>query len=178
MLSAGDTTTQERLADIMIGSVHDVFLAHLSMEVFPGPLVHGKGALVDDASSTTEVSVIVGFNGALNGGLRFSCPLSVALALAGTLVGRVFIAIGAEVDDALAQLTNGIAGSVRTRFCQQDHRGEGICLTPPALLSGHRCDLSYGKRASTVKQTFQVEAGPFFVECFYLDVDPWQGLSA
>ena len=170
MQSPNVYTTREQLSDIVIGSVHDVFLARLAMEVFPGPIID-KAQGKREESLFKEISVIIGFSGAFNGGLRFSCPLPVALVLAESMGKQMVAVIGSEANDALAQLANVIANNVRTRVFQQDNREGDIYLAPPAVLSGNYCGLSYGKHAFSIKQTFQVDAGSFFVECFYLDVD-------
>lgn len=164
-----DDTKKAYLTDLMIGSVHDVFLTFLAMEVFPGPATDEVGKNPDERPPT-EMTVMVGFGGTFSGGLCLSSPLPVALALARSLTGRMVATMCTnETKEALAHLAHKIACSVQSRVSQQGHGEKFIYLTPPAVVFGHDCDLSYGKHASSLKQTFQVDAGPFFVECFYLE---------
>ena len=166
---SGDYVMSEYISDVIIGSVHDVFLAFVDMEVFPGFVTERVTARPDELHPV-EMTVIVGFSGAINGGLRFSCSLSVALALAGSLLEQMFTSVCSEVKDALVQLANGIARSVQSNVSLLGIQREEIHLTPPVVVSGSQHSFSYGKCATSVKQTFQVDAGPFFVECFYLDI--------
>lgn len=164
---SGGCTMSDYISDVMIGSVHDVFLTLLAMEVFPGPNLEPESNTPDKTSANMEMTVIVGFSGALNGGLRLSCPQSVAQVLAATLLGQM---VATAYTEALVQLVNRIAYSVQSRVCcQQEHGIVPIHLTPATVVSGQHYGLSYSQPSSSVKQSFQVDAGAFFVECFYLD---------
>lgn len=162
-MKVGDIWIGEHLSDAMIESVHDIFLAFLSLEVFPGPSIEKP----DDTPyepPKTDMTALIGFSGAVRGGIHLACPQHVALTLAGSLSGTSFDTVCPDSNDALGELANMIAGGVQTRLASL---GE-IQLTPPAIISGSNVDLSYQKNLSSVKQYFKLDAGPFFVECFFL----------
>ena len=157
----------EALADAIVESVHDIFLAFLSIEVFPGPSIE-KPAFDPYEPPRTEVTALVGFSGFIRGGIHLSCPLHVALILAGTLAETPFDSMGEEASDAVGELANMIAGGLQTRF---DDYGD-ICLTPPAVICGTHFGMRYDKNLASIKQYFKVDSGPFFVECFYIQDNP------
>ena len=153
---------RDELSEIMIESVHDVFLAFLAMEVFPGPAIE-KPSFDPYEPPETDVTVVVGFSGAVNGGIHLCCPLAVALRLSSSMAGETFNDMQGEASDALGELANMIAGGVQTSLSSQ---GE-IHLTPPAMVTETQLGMDYQEDFSSFKQYFKVDEGPFFVECFF-----------
>lgn len=166
-------TLNEHLSDAIIGSVHDVFLALLAMEVFPGSASEVDvipGSVPGERDDGDMLTILIGFAGDLEGTLRISCALPIALALARSLSGHVFTTQCVEVYDALARLSEKIAGGVQVRVSPKGCRGLKIYQTPPTVVSGRCYRLNGHRLESYIKQVFQMDVGLFVVECLYLKI--------
>ncbi len=155
-------TMNNELSDVMMESVHDIFQGFLALELLPGkePTVTAQ----QPHQELWQTSVVIGFTGALRGHIIMSAPTSTALILAGALAGVEFASWSAHVSDLMGELTDLIAGGVRTRLSSY---GE-MHLTPPIVMIGERCVLNNARIFSKVRQFFQVNGGNFCMDCFYL----------
>lgn len=155
---------KREFADMIKESVHDVFLAFLSIETKPGPMITKKE---DDIYKPpeTEVTVIVNFSGGIHGGVHLASPLHLALKLASSFSGEeAYDTLFGEAGDGFGELGNMIAGGVQTKL--SDRFGE-INLTPPTIIYGTDYTLQYKANFDSVKQYFKSDFGPFFIEFFF-----------
>ncbi|MBF0423226.1 MAG: chemotaxis protein CheX [Magnetococcales bacterium] len=108
-----------------------------------------------------DVTAVIGFTGSMEGGVHLSAPLHSALALASAFSGEDLTSFESTARDAVGELTNIIAGAVKSRI------SDDIRLTPPYVISGSRLIISYARSLSSAKCYFRTNKGPFFVEIFY-----------
>ncbi|OSM05017.1 chemotaxis protein CheX [Magnetofaba australis] len=157
---------QNEISKAIVDSVHDIFLAFLSLEVSPGPAI-AKPEFEPYTPPESEATATVGFSGGLKGGIHLSCPMYVALALAASFSGEEYTEMDAEASDGFGELANMVAGGLQSRLSEK--HGE-INLTPPNVIRGSNFAMSYNRSLNSIKQYFRIEHGPFFVECFYMPV--------
>ncbi|MBF0589140.1 MAG: chemotaxis protein CheX [Magnetococcales bacterium] len=159
----------EDLAEAVTGSVSEIFLAFLEMEVSNGPFFP-KPDYEPYEPPTSEVVATVKFDGDLVGGVHLSAPLYVALALAGGFAGMELESMDADAADSFGELGNMVAGGVQGRL--MEHGGE-INLSPPILVVDAEYEGDFNNISHSLRQYFRVPAGPFYVECFF-DRNPMQ----
>ncbi|MEO5333328.1 MAG: chemotaxis protein CheX [Magnetococcus sp. YQC-5] len=156
-----------QLEDYIIESVKDVFIAFLAIDVVPGPYVE-RPEFDEYKPPETEVTGIVLFNGALEGGVHLSSPLHFAIKSAGAMLGEAGLELATQQDDmvwdALGEITNQVAGGIQTRI---SNNMEGINLTAPNVIIGSNFRINYNKHLSSVRKFFSSPFGPFFIECFF-----------
>lgn len=161
-----DTTLRENLSGIIVESVQDIFLAYLSIDASPGPSKiqpEDVPYLPPDA----EVTAVVGYSGAIKGGIHLAAPRYVATKLAESFAGVALEEMSDEVRDAFGELANMVAGGLQTRLMEDHGLGE-INLTPPMVVTGDQQRMTYQKNLSSVKQYFKFAGGIFFAECFFV----------
>ncbi|MBF0438065.1 MAG: chemotaxis protein CheX [Magnetococcales bacterium] len=149
----------EELSDAIVESVHDIFHGFLALEVFPG--VQIAEACQED---TQKTATVVSFNGVLRGSVILHASVSTAVLLAEALAGTQFHSLSENAREMLGELTDLIAGGMRTRLSAH---GE-IRLTPPIVVIGTQYHLNNASIFSQERQFFQVNGGTFCVECFYI----------
>ena len=156
-----------QLEEYLVSATKDVFIAFLSIAITPGPYVE-RSDFDEYQPPNAEVTGIVLFNGALEGGVHLASPLHFALKAAESMLGIAGLDLAEKQDDmvwdALGEITNQIAGGVQSRL---SHRLEGINLTSPNVVIGHNFTINYSKKLSSVRQFFMSPYGPFYVECFF-----------
>ena len=157
------TTMKEEFANLIKESVRDIFLAFLSMDISPGPMISKKGESFYKAPET-EVTVIINFSGGIHGGVHLASPLHLALKLATDFSGEEYDSIFGEAGDAFGELGNMIAGGLQTKLSD---RFSTINLTPPTIVSGNDYRMQYKTNFESIKQYFKSDAGPFYVEFFF-----------
>ena len=108
-----------------------------------------------------DITAIIGFTGAVEGGVHLSAPLHAALGLASAFSGEPLESFDATAKDALGELANIIAGAVKERI------NGSIYLTPPQVVTGVNHKVVYTKLLESTKCYFRTFNGPFFVEVFY-----------
>lgn len=155
------------LGEHIIESVKEIFIAFLSIDVVPGPYIE-RHDFDSYKPPETEVTGIVLFSGALDGGIHLASPLHFAIKAAGAMLDEAGLELEQEQDDmvwdAFGEITNQIAGGVQTRISDEF---QGINLTAPNVISGANFQINYSKNLSSVRQFFRTPFGPFFVECFF-----------
>ena len=154
---------QNELSEIIIESVHDVFLAFLAKEVFPGDVLESSSG-ADSEGQDEDVAVVVGFSGAVHGGIYLRCPLVVALQLSSSMAGESFSDLHGRASDSLGELTNMVANGVQNNLA-----GVGsVHLATPTVITGSQLGMDYQSTSSRFKQSFKVDEWPFSVECFLM----------
>ncbi len=153
----------EDLAEAVVESVSEIFLAFLEMEVTPGPHFP-KPDYESYEPPASEVVATVLFDGDLVGGIHLSSPLYVALSLAGGFAGMELDNLEGDGADSFGELGNMVAGGVQGRL---EKAGE-INLSPPVINEGGKFEgMAFDHVSHSLRQYFRVPAGPFYVECFF-----------
>ena len=162
-----DILLKTHLKEHIVYATKEIFIAFLSIDITPGPYVE-RPDFDAYAPPESEVTGIVLFSGAVEGGIHLSSPLHFAVKAAGAMMGEAGLDLATEQEamvwDALGEITNQIAGGVQTRLSDQF---EGINLTAPNVVVGADFSINYSKKLTSVRQFFMSPFGPFFVECFF-----------
>ncbi|MBF0187535.1 MAG: chemotaxis protein CheX [Magnetococcales bacterium] len=113
---------------------------------------------------SSAMTAIVGYTGAIRGGIHLSSNLQTALKLAGHLADERFNDINESVIDSFGEIANMIAGGIQTRLSKDL---ENIDLTPPEIIFGSDYGIRYSNGLSSISEQFTSSFGSFTVECFF-----------
>ncbi|MBF0311060.1 MAG: chemotaxis protein CheX [Magnetococcales bacterium] len=136
------------------------FVADIALE--PGPVIVKSGD-ADYRPPHADVTAIVGFGGALKGGVHLSAPSHAALGLASAFSGEHLDQFNAVFRDAFGELANIVAGAVKGLL------NDAIALNPPQVVVESGLNNVYAPSLEYTKCYFMTRNGPFFIEVFYAD---------
>ncbi len=166
LLSADTVDTsllKEQMAQFVEQGVRNIFDNMMTLRpVLERTIVHPDLEVHDGPSP--EVAALVGFNGAIEGGVILVCSRAMAVHLAADLAGEAFTEFSADAKDAFGELANMMAGEVQTGLsvsCEQ------INLTPPTIISGTHFRLEHRRELHRIFQFFRLGVDFFAVECFF-----------
>lgn len=106
----------------------DLFKSMMGLAIEEGPL----GRLPDNPAKT-EVVAFVGLSGTSAGMLGIYSSATLAMRMAGALLGTEPAEVNEEVRDGFGEVANIIAGNVATSLC---NTGETIQLSLPSVIDG------------------------------------------
>jgi chemotaxis protein CheX len=153
------TNMQDKLPEILITLVHDVFLTFLAMEVFPG---HGPDTISSDSSQSTKyVTAVINLSGDFEGSLHLYCPVLVALRLSSSMANKSFESMSGEASDVLGELITLVAKWFQINSADINN----ISISPAIVVSGNKMDITGQTPTSYFKQSFKVDEDTFIVEC-------------
>ncbi|MEO5340042.1 MAG: chemotaxis protein CheX [Magnetococcus sp. MYC-9] len=158
---------KSQLQEHIIEAVKEIFIAFLAIDVIPGPYME-RPDFDEYIPPETDVTGVIHFHGALEGGVHLATPLHFAINAAGALLGEAGLEFDTQQDDmvwdAFGEITNQVAGSIQTRLSSQFNE---INMTAPNVVVGPNMRIKYRSTFSSVRQFFRSSFGPFFVECFF-----------
>lgn len=145
------------IAQNLIDATCEIFDTMLMMPVVPEP---------DNLAATRQhfspgVTGMVGLAGAYKGMLAIHVSESVAKTITGSFLGIEVDDINDDVRDAMGEMANMLAGSVKAAL---GAGGQEIKLSIPSAVCGVEYTLDCPGHASGVMMPFTIEAGPFLVE--------------
>lgn len=144
------------LSDILIDATCELFQTMLMIDVHPVPPT--EHILKTSGGS---VSGVVGLSGNERGLVAVHAPLKVATYLTTQLLGMEVDEINEDVRDAIGEMANILAGSVKSAL-----NGEGmdVKLSIPSVVSGEDYTFSSRDDCPSAVVPFTMEAGTFMVE--------------
>ncbi len=143
-------------AQMIINSTQEIFATMLMMEVTP------EAPLAERISKYRfSTSGIIGMAGTVKGLLAIHAPNAVAMAITSNFLGMDVEEINEDVQDALGELANMLAGSVKTHLTET---GKDIQLSIPSAICGEEYVLDYHARNDGAMVPFATAAGNFLVE--------------
>jgi chemotaxis protein CheX len=116
---------------------------------------------VDGAQPVANVVGAIRFLGSLSGTVSFYSSDGAAREIAGALLGISPEDANNEVADAVGEITNMIAGSLRGKLAQS---GENLMITPPSVTRGSDFSAQHFNVASRVLCPFKMDDKEVFVE--------------
>ncbi len=122
------------------------------------PLTAGKHIL------PCHVSAMIGLSGDFSGLLGIHCPGTTGTAIAGAMLGLEIEDVDADVKDALGEIANMLAGSLKEAFSAEQVALE---LSIPTAISGKSYTISSPSGSDRVIIPFNLAQGQFFVEMKY-----------
>ncbi|MGN7614381.1 hemerythrin domain-containing protein [Magnetococcales bacterium HHB-1] len=158
---------QDELSEHLISVAREIFIAYMGEQVQEISTIE-KMDFEDYKPPEAEVTAVVNFSGALEGGIHLASPLHVGLRLASAFAEEEYGTVDQfsnEAYDAFAELANIVAGSMVEHIA---HIFEGIHLTPPYIIVQDDYSTHYNRRFGSVKSYFSSKEGPFLIECFYM----------
>lgn len=148
--------TEEQLIESLIKDVRDVFvtmvgveeLTHLPLQI--GVTTHFKECLTS----------MVGLAGAYNGLVSVHIPWPLALSFTSSMLGMEVNAIDDDVNDAMGEIANMIAGSFKQHLSSG---GSDIQLSTPSVVNGTDYVVSSGNNLENVTLRFGTDTEWFIV---------------
>ncbi len=138
-------------------AVHEIFQSMLGVEPQLESLEHRGEALHNQG-----VAAIVGYAGESEGSVIFTCDLELAAKLAGLMLMEEVDPASEDVDDAMGEIGNMIAGQLKNLVCDG---GDEVQLSIPVIVRNgdYRLPIpdSYDRWRLTC---FHVDGAPFYVE--------------
>ena len=153
---------QEELVQIIHESINETVIAFFQDDIGIVP----DQTVIKDTNDTyqspqEDVTAIVSFSGDMSGGIHMSASKHVAFGIASAFTGVKFTGFNDHCIDAIGELVNIIAGSIKERL------RPNIYLTPPNVVIGEYHDVEYMDRLNSAKCYFKSNDGLFFFEVFY-----------
>jgi chemotaxis protein CheX len=117
-------------------------------------------------SARHEVTVLVGLAGRHSGNLAINMSHEAMLYIAGNFIGEPQQEISDENVDAIMEIGNMVAGSVKTRLLNTNHHIEAISL--PSLVLGRSHNMMYARGIEAVSVQFEIkEMALRIMDCRY-----------
>lgn len=144
------------LSEKLIESAKEIFSAMVMMEI----TVAGE-LLTETMVFADSISGVVGLAGKYQGVLAIHLPNSVAMAITGSFLGMEIEEINEDVEDAVGELANMLAGGIKTVLSD---KGKDIALSIPTIISGREYDFQSTKEAESFIIPFSSSSGEFMIE--------------
>jgi chemotaxis protein CheX len=149
------------LGQAIIDGTEEVFTTMLMMELDTGTPIEGPGG--DVASNITSM---LGLGKDIKGMLAVHCPEIVAKDITGTFLGIEVEELDEDVKDAIGEIANMVAGSLKTYFQNHD---KNIELAIPITVVGKSFHTAGMSGATRVAVPFSMNGTVFLVELKYVD---------
>jgi chemotaxis protein CheX len=148
---------ESRFVDELLAATRDVFKTMVFHDVKTGSPLAGEGL-----RPGANVVGTVAFAGKTSGLVVFYCSLDSARAITASMLGVEPGTVNGELPDAIAELTNMIAGSFRTRMAGV--RGETWAISVPTVTVGSDFQTKYVRGVQRVLCPFKMGSAQLFVE--------------
>ena len=147
----------------IIDGTEEVFTTMLMVELETGTPVKGLGGDVE-----SNITSMLGLGGKdIRGMLAVHCPEVVAKDITGTFLGMEVKELDADVKDAIGEIANMIAGTLKISF--QEH-GKNIELAIPTTVVGKSFRTAGMSKAERIAVPFTMNGSTFLVELKYVSV--------
>jgi len=142
---------QEKIVEV----TREIFETMVMVDVTPGePLTEHVSRF------TCSLTAMVGFAGFKQGNLAIHTPDPVARGLTGDFLGMEVDEINEDVQDAMGELANMLAGSLKPFIADN---GEKVELSLPSVVYGEEYTLTVINKADWMIVPFTVSHGDFLV---------------
>ncbi len=140
----------------MIESAKEIFSTMVMMEIeVAGDLLKETAPLSD------SISGVIGLVGTHKGVLAIHLPQNVAMAVTGSFLGMDVEEVNEDVEDAVGELANMLAGDVKTALAAN---GRDIDISLPTIIAGREYDFQPTGETERIIIPFGCSAGNFSVE--------------
>lgn len=148
---------EAQFVDELLAATRDVFRTMVFHEVETSAPVSGNGL-----RPGANVVGTVAFAGRTTGLVVFYCSFDGARAITASMLGIDPSSINGEMPDAIAEVTNMIAGSFRTRMAEA--RGDTWAISIPTVTVGSDFYTKYVSDVQRVLCPFRMGASDLYVE--------------
>ena len=150
--------THQLIGEIISG-VKEVFSMMIMVEVSEGQTITS-----DKKDLTADLTSIIGFAGGLSGMVAIHCTGAFAKKMTTSFLGMDVDGLDDDVKDAVGEVTNMIAGNLKTSFQKM---GKDINIAIPNTVVGKELKLCGFAGAMGHLVPFESELGEFWVELKY-----------
>lgn len=148
-------TVTAELLDPFVSSTDAVFQTMLA-----ATLEHGEPKHAAEVSGSNVVLSVIGMKGEdVRGAVALTIPFTTAVNLANRVLGTDKTEPDSDVSDAVAEITNMIAGGAKAHLVGSD--GSPIQLGLPVVSRNAQATLDHPAVASWTALPFESELGPF-----------------
>lgn len=151
------------LQESIVTTTLDVFSGMLFMAATP------QEAVEPGMTHLNSISGIIGFGGRAKGMLAVHTPEAVARTITGGFLGVAVEEINEDVNDAIGELANMLAGSVKHSLAEKSING--IILSVPSVICGDSYTVSAPIEGYGTIIPFSVPGGLFYVEFHYVETE-------
>lgn len=144
------------LGKIISAATSEIFETMIFMEMSAGDAVMDK-----NAAFPSQITGNLGLAGGLKGTLAVHCPENIAVAITGALLGMEVEGIDDDVKDTIGEITNMIAGGIKTYLAGEDR---DLKLSIPTVVVGKSYRIAGMSGAHRVVVPFTLAEGQFWVE--------------
>ena len=145
----------------IIDGTHEVFSTMLMVELEAGEVVEGPGGEIE-----SNLTSMLGLGKDIKGMLAVHCPASVAKDITGTFLGMEVEELNEDVKDAVGEIANMIAGSLKIFFEEHD---VAIELAIPTTVVGKSFRTAGMSGATRVAVPFTMNGATFLIELKYVE---------
>jgi chemotaxis protein CheX len=114
----------------------------------------------DEPPNGADISAVIGLTGETNGWVAICLQKSVALNIAGNMLGVQKSYIDADVRDAVGEIVNMIAGGAKAELAK---KGFSFKIAIPTVVVGDNHQLGQSKNSVYLVIPFETEHGSFYV---------------
>ena len=150
------------LQESIVTTTLDVFSGMLFMTATP------QEAVEPGMTHLNSISGIIGFGGRAKGMLAVHTPEEVAKTITGGFLGVLVEEINDDVNDAIGELANMLAGSVKHSLAENIG---GIILSVPSVICGDSYTVNAPLEGYGTIIPFSVPGGLFYVEFHYVETE-------
>jgi chemotaxis protein CheX len=148
--SKNEAMTQSELVAAIETATRDVFTTMLSATIVAGAVFVEK----EEKTPTSGVISLIGFAGTWVGSGSLSCSASLACKIASRFLMAEYDAVGEDVLDSVAEVTNMIIGNVKTVL---ENRLGGMGLSTPTVIYGRNFQTRSTKNQEWTVVPFEFE---------------------
>jgi chemotaxis protein CheX len=149
-------TSEEKLTKLLIKDVNEVFSSMVGLD----DLLYIPHVVDPVSHFDSCITAMVGLAGSYNGMLSLHIPHSLALSFTSQMLCMEVSEINADVHDALGEIANMIAGSLKHHF---SNGGDDVRLSTPSVLNSKDYVKSANNPADTLTLLFDVDDEWFIV---------------
>lgn len=146
--------------DYIVDATIDVFSTMIMLDAVAGAPLTEKQTVFGNS-----VSALLGLSGGLKGMLCIHCPEQGARAITANLLGMEVEELNEDVNDAMGELANMVAGGLKTKLSPT---GKSLELSIPTAIAGTSYSVNSLAAADSVTVPFSVEDWRFLVELRYV----------
>ena len=144
----------------IVSATTDVFNTMILLEATSGEPLSEKTTVFGNS-----VSALLGLSGDLKGMLCIHCPEQGARAITANLLGIDVDELNEDVNDAMGELANMVAGGLKVQLTAA---GKALELSIPTAIAGASYSVNGLASAESVTVPFTVEDWQFLVELRYV----------
>lgn len=148
--------TEDELVKMLIADVREVFSTMVGIE----DLLHLPSLIEPMTHFEDCVTAMVGMAGAYSGLVSIHAPQPLALQITSGMLGMDVTEINEDVQDALGEIANMIAGSFKLHLTR---KGADIRISTPSVVTGSEYMVSAGNSNDTITLRFATDEDWFIV---------------